>query len=58
MGRTLNGPFSEVVGLGNIVWAIVWEPNKATDRGEWSICGGALLERFYCLYEELFPKTR
>ena len=29
---------------------IVWEPNKAIDIGEWSICGGAQLERFIYIY--------
>ena len=23
-----------------IVWMIVWDPNKAIDIWEWSICGG------------------
>ena len=31
-------------------WAIVWDPNKVVDIGEWSICGGGWLERFYFLY--------
>ena len=31
-----------------IIWAIVWDPNKANDKGEWSVCGGGQLERFYC----------
>ena len=31
-----------------IVWAILWKPNKAIDIGEYSICGGGQLERFYC----------
>ena len=55
VGLTLNGPFREVIGLGSfeyhyngIVWVIVWDPNKASAIGEWSICGGGQLERFYC----------
>ena len=31
------------------VWAIVWDPNKAIDIGEWLICGGGQLERYYCI---------
>ena len=31
-----------------IVWAILWDPNKAINIGEWSTCGGGHLERFYC----------
>ena len=31
-----------------IIWAIVWCPNNVIDIGEWSICGGGRLERFYC----------
>ena len=30
--------------------AILWDPNKGTDIGEWSICGEGWLERFYCTY--------
>ena len=29
---------------------IVWDPNKAIDLGEGSICGGGRIERFYCIY--------
>ena len=56
MGPPLNGPFREVVGLeleyhyNDITWAIVWDQNKAIDVGEWSICGGGWLERFYNMY--------
>ena len=32
----------------SIVKAIVWDTNKAVNIGEWSICGGDQLERFYC----------
>ena len=28
-------------------WAIIWDSNKGIDIGEWSICGGDRLERFY-----------
>ena len=53
MGLALNGPFREVIGFGSsmlhrLAWAIVWDPKKAIDIGEWSICGGGWLERFYC----------
>ena len=41
-----DGRFREVVGLVFIVRKIVWDPNKAIDIGEWSICGGGRLERF------------
>ena len=30
--------------------AILWGRNKAIDMGEWSICGGGRLERFYSTY--------
>ena len=57
MGPILNGPFREVVSLGRleycyngiIVWVMVWEPNKAIVLGEYSICGGGQLERFYSI---------
>ena len=26
--------------LNNILWAIVWDPNKVIDLGDWSISGG------------------
>ena len=29
--------------LNCIVWAIVWDPNKVIDIGEWSLCGGGQL---------------
>ena len=61
MGPTLNGLFREVVSLEsyNIIAmvlveyncnAIIWYPTKAVGIGEWSICGGGELERFYCIY--------
>ena len=31
-----------------VVWAIIWDANKAIDIGEWLICGGGGLERVYC----------
>ena len=40
------GMMREVVGL----WVIVWDPNETIDIGEWSICGGGQLDRFYCVY--------
>ena len=46
MGPTLNGPFREVIGLGSWNMLIGWDPNKAIDIGEWSICGGGRLKRF------------
>ena len=54
MGPILNGSLSEVIGLRSwnivpIAWAIVWDPNKATDIEEWPI-GGCCLLRFYLLY--------
>ena len=27
-----------------------WDRNKAINIGEWSICIGGRLERFYCIY--------
>ena len=53
MGPRLNGSFREVVGFtefeylyNGIVWAIVWDPNKAIDIRELSICRGGWLDRF------------
>ena len=54
--RHLSGGFREVMDLGRwsiwgvriSAWAIVWDRNKGIDIGEWSICGGGLLERLYC----------
>ena len=31
------------------LWVILWDPNKAIDIGEWSICGGGQLESFCCI---------
>ena len=33
-----------------IVWATSWDPNEMIDIGEWSICGGSRLKKFYCIY--------
>ena len=33
-----------------IVWAIIWDPNKAIDIGEWLICVGGRLKMLYCMY--------
>ena len=30
-----------------IVWAILWDPHKAIDIGEWSLGGDGRLEKFY-----------
>ena len=53
MGPTLNGPFREVgwfmeleYHCNGIVGVIFWEPNKAIDMKELSICGGGRFERF------------
>ena len=53
MGPAIDGPFSEVVGLGNTISMVNrmgnrYGTNKVADIGEWSICGGGRLERFYC----------
>ena len=53
MGPIVNGPYREVVGLGRlgycyndgIALAIGWDPNKAIDIEEWSICESGWLER-------------
>ena len=37
---------------------IIWDPNKAIDVGEWSICGGGQLERFYCIYIYVCKKKK
>ena len=57
MGSTLNGPFREVVSLARwniatmvFVWVIVWDPNKAIDIGELSICGRGQLKKFYSIW--------
>ena len=55
IGPTLNVPVREVVSLGSwnnvivvfIAWASVWDPNKAIDIAERSICRGGRFERFY-----------
>ena len=58
MDPTLNGSLRKVVGLreleyyyNGIVRAIIWDTNKAIDVGEWPICGGGQLERFYCMVD-------
>ena len=55
MGPTLNGPFRDLVGLGswNIVALVLYREtvldlNEVINIGEWLICGGGRLERFYC----------
>ena len=37
-----------------IVWVLVWDPNKAIDIGEWSICGGDRLKRRYSIYMYIY----
>ena len=38
--RTGGGRFSGIVPMVlTIMWVIVWDPNKAIDIGEWTICG-------------------
>ena len=46
MGPILGGLFREVVGLGSSDICMD-DRNKAIDIGEWSICGGGQIERFY-----------
>ena len=55
MGAILDGSFKEVVSFRELeylyndnAWVVVWNPNKTISIGEWSICGGGQLERFYC----------
>ena len=59
MGPTLDGPYTEVVGLGsykyNMIMRVLYGqsfeiPKNAIDIGEWSICGGDRLERLHCMY--------
>ena len=35
-----------------------WDPNKAIDRGEWLICGGGRLERFYRIHLDFYFEER
>ena len=59
-GPILSSPFREVVGLGSFKiswWVVVWDPDKAIDIGEWSICGGGRLERIYCKYIYIYSTT-
>ena len=63
MGLTLKGPFKEVVSgseleyrYNSIAWVIFWDPNKAINVGEWPICGGGRVERFY--YIEVCSQLR
>ena len=51
--QTLNGPFRELkYHYNSIVGAIVWDPNKVIDIGEWSICGdGRLKVLLYTILE-------
>ena len=51
MCSPLNGSFKEVVSFGfriSLQWVIVWDPNKAINIGEISICAGGRSQRFYC----------
>ena len=36
---------------------IIWNPNKATDIGEWSIYVGGRLESFYYIYIDIYIYT-
>ena len=36
------------------VFAIVWDPSRAIDIGEWSIYGGGRLERLYIVYANIY----
>ena len=33
-----------IIPMVYIVWVIVWDPNKAIDIKDWSVCGGSRLE--------------
>ena len=50
-----------ILGYGycyhSIVWVVVWDSNKVIDIGEWSICGGGRLERFYCMFTHTHRHT-
>ena len=60
MGPILKGPFKEVIGLVRELqycyncsaWAIVWDPNKAIDIGEWSICTDGHLEGGFIVHTQ------
>ena len=40
----------------DIVWAIVWDPNKAIYVGEWSVCESGQLEiLLYVIYVIVCP---
>ena len=41
------------------LWVVIWDPNKATDIGEWWICGRGRLERFRTSYtcKKFYSKT-
>ena len=43
-----------IYGVRISVREIVCDRNKAIDIREWSIFGGGQLERFYCIYSDLF----
>ena len=43
-----NGRFRELeYHYNGFVWVISWDPNEVIDIGEWLICGGGRLERYY-----------
>ena len=46
-----GGWFKEIEYRYNgIVWAIIWDQNKAIDIWEWSVTRGGRLGRFYCKF--------
>ena len=56
MGPTIHGPFRKVASreleyrYSGFVWVIIWDTNKRINIGEWSICGGGQLERFFSVF--------
>ena len=52
--RNLFGYMELEYPYSGIIWMVIWDPNKAIDIGEWSICGGGRLQRFCCKYMPVY----
>ena len=49
LGTNISGYICSVWQIGISLRWTFWDPCKGIDIGEWSMCGGGRLEKFYCI---------
>ena len=58
MGPTANKPFRKFeYHYSGIVWAILWDPNKVFDIGEWSIYEWSVREGLLYMHPHIHTHT-